>query len=119
MLRKSVVISLAALGVAACGGAAVPTEQMTAAQAALRAAEVGGAQDNPQAALHLKHASDQIASARLLIEDGENERAFWVLKRAEVDAEAALALAKEQTLASEAKAALEELERMKKKAVSN
>jgi hypothetical protein len=119
MLRRFTVIALAALGVAACGGAAIPTEQMTAAQAALRAAEVGGAQENPQASLHLKHASDQIESARLLIEDGENERALWVLRRAEVDAEVALALAKEQSLANEARAAMEELERMKKKAVSN
>jgi hypothetical protein len=119
MLNKSVVAVLTALGVGACGGAAVPTEQMTAAQAALRAAEVGGAEDHPQASLHLKHASDQVESARLLIEEGDNERALWVLRRAEVDAEVALALSKEHALVEDARAAMDEVERMKKKAGSD
>ncbi|MET0794052.1 MAG: DUF4398 domain-containing protein, partial [Polyangiaceae bacterium] len=43
----------------ACGGAAVPQESLTAAQADVKGAEVGGAAANPKAALHLKLAKDQ------------------------------------------------------------
>ena len=101
-----------ALFTAACGGAAVPQEQMTAAQASVRAAEVGGAPNDPQAALLLKKCQDGIAEAKKLIEDGNNHRAEMVLMKAQADAELALALAQELTMkgeASDAKKAVQEL----------
>lgn len=116
MLRRqriSVVAVLAALAASACGGAAVPQDKLTAAQAAVRAAEVGGAADNPQAALHLKYARDQIAQAQKLIEDDENEAAAALLDRAWVDAELALQLSRVEEAKAEAAAARKEIQQLK------
>ena len=111
-------ISLAglALVVAACGGAAVPQEQLTAAKAAVSGAEVGGAGAEPKAALHLKLAKEQIAKAEALIADGDDEEAARVIDRAQVDAELALALSRENKARGEAVETKEQLERLKKNA---
>lgn len=111
-LAKLFLITSCGLGVLACGGAAVPHAQMTSAEAAVRAAEVGGAPGVPKAELHLKHARDQIDAAKRLIEEGENERALFVLKRAEADAELALALAEEQDARRDAEGALKRIQQM-------
>lgn len=97
MIRTFVCFSIASGVAVACGGAPVPHDQMSAAQAAVRAAEVGGAQSDPQAALQLKRANDQIAEAKARIEDGDNEEALRLLQRAEADAEVALVMAQEQS----------------------
>lgn len=97
----------------ACGGAAIPQEKLTAAEAAVRAAEVGGAPTNPKAALHLKYARDQIVEAKKYIEEEENEVAAVLLDRAEVDAELALALARVEGARAEATAALQEVQKLK------
>jgi Domain of unknown function (DUF4398) len=99
----------------ACGGSAVPQDKLTAAEAAVRAAEVGGASDNPQAALHLKYARDQIAEAQKLIEDDENDAAAALLDRADVDAELALSLARVEGARAEAQAARNEIEELKRR----
>lgn len=99
-------------GLGACGGAAVPHAQMTTAEAAVRAAEVGGAPSVPKADLHLKHARDQIEAAKRLIEDGENDRALFVLRRAEADAELALALSEEQESRRDAEGALKRIQQL-------
>ena len=101
------------IGVTGCGGAAVPQDQLTAAEAAVRAAEVGGAPDNPKAALHLKYARDQIAEAKKLIEEDDNEKAAALLDRADVDAELALSLARVENARAEALAALEEVKELR------
>lgn len=101
-----------ALAAGACGGAAVPHAQMTSAEAAVRAAEVGGAPSVPKAELHLKQARDQIDEAKRLIEEGENERAAYVLDRAAADAELALALAEEQESRREAEGALKRIQQL-------
>jgi hypothetical protein len=103
---------LAALVLAACGGAAVPAEKLTSAKAAIRGADEVGAEANPKAALHLKMARDQVARAERLIEDGDNEEAGLALNQAQADADLALALAreeKERNQAEQAKARIEEL----------
>ena len=99
----------------ACGGAAVPSETLTSAQAAVRAAEVGGAEGHPQASLHLKYARDQVDEAKRLIGDGDNERARMVLERAEIDAAVALAIARERKARAEADKAMAELAQLKEK----
>lgn len=106
---------LGALSATACGGAAVPHDQMTAAEASVSAAEAGGAEEVPKAALHVKKAKDQIAAAKALIEQGENEKATWALEKASADATLALSLAREVALQAEAEAALEEVEVLKAK----
>jgi len=103
---------LVGLIVACGGGYPEPRSQLTESEAALRAAEVAGAQDSPQSALHLKRAREQIESGKALIEEGENERAKWVLRRAQADADLALALATEEAQRKRAAAAKEELEQL-------
>src|SRR5205814_3324350 len=50
---------------------------------------------NPQAALHLKMARDQLAEAQGLIDSGKNDEARLVLERANADAEVALMITRE------------------------
>jgi hypothetical protein len=99
----------------ACGGAAVPQEQLTSAKAAASGAEVGGAGEDPKAALHLKLAKENIANAEQLIEEGDNEEAERALWRAQADAELALSLAKQTKSKAEAAQAAEQLEQLQKK----
>ncbi len=113
---KIQLIVLALVGMAvACGGAAIPQDKLTSAEAAVRAAEVGGAPENPKAALHLKYARDQIAEAKKYIEEEENEVAAALLDRAGVDAELALALARVENARAEAAAALQEVNKLKER----
>jgi hypothetical protein len=107
---------LGSLAAVACGGAAVPHDQMTAAEANVSAAEAGGAEDVPKAALSVKKAKDQIAEAKSLIEKGDNEKAEWALERASSDATLALSLARETALQAEAEKALAEVDALKSKA---
>jgi hypothetical protein len=100
---------------AACGGAAVPQETLTAAQASVKGAEVGGANENPKAQLHLKLATEQIEKAKKLIEDGDNEEAARLIDRAQADADLALALAEQAKALKDAKDADEQLGKLKKK----
>lgn len=81
----------------------------------MRAAEVGGAADNPKAALHLKYARDQVAEAKKLIEEEEFEKAEALLNRAAADGELALALARVENARADAQEALDEVEALKKK----
>ena len=105
--------TMSALG--ACGGAAVPQEALSAAQASAKGAEVGGAQEDPKAQLHLKLAHEQIEKAKKLIADDDNEEAARVIDRAQVDADLALALAEEAKARRSAKDADEQLGKLKKK----
>jgi hypothetical protein len=101
------------LGVTGCGGGyPEPRNQLTESESAVRAAEVAGAQNSPQSALHLKRAREQIESGKGLIQEGDNERAEWVLRRAQADADLALSLANEETQRKKAAEAKEELEQL-------
>jgi hypothetical protein len=91
---------------AACASFPIPSEHLAQAESGVRAAQETGASDEPGAALHLKMANDQIAEARKLIKDGDNERADAVLLRAQSDAELALQLTKEAKAKNEASMAL-------------
>ena len=98
----------------ACGGAPVPHDALSAAQADVKGAEVGGANDNPKAALHVKLAKDQIEIAQKQINDGDNEEAARTLDRAQADAELALALAKETKAQNDAAEASEQVGKLRK-----
>jgi Domain of unknown function (DUF4398) len=104
----------AAASALACGGAAVPQEALSAAQASVKGAEVGGATEDPKAQLHLKLASEQIEKAKQLIADGDNEQAARVIDRARADADLALALAQRAKAMRDAKEADEQLGKLKK-----
>jgi hypothetical protein len=92
-----------------CASGPVPTQKIVDAGAAIRAAREVGAQDLPAAALHLKLAQDQLEAANKLVKDGENIRAALVLARSEVDAELAVALAREARQRGDAAKAAEKL----------
>ncbi|HEY3255245.1 MAG TPA: DUF4398 domain-containing protein [Polyangiaceae bacterium] len=98
----------------ACGGAPVPHDALSAAQADVKGAEVGGAGENPQAALHVKLAKDQIEVAQKQMKDGDNEEAARTLDRAQADAELALALAKEAKAQNDASEASEQVGKLRK-----
>lgn len=98
----------------ACGGAPVPHDTLSAAQADVKGAEVGGAAENPKAALHVKLAKDQIEIAQKQISDGDNEEAKRTLDRAQADAELALALAKEAKAQADAAEASEQVGKLRK-----
>lgn len=104
--QVAAVAALLCAALTGCGGLPPPNDQVAASQAAIRAAiEVGGTQE-PQAALHLKLAREQMDRAKGLMDEGDNEAALRILQRAEADAELARALAKKsatQASAEEAK----------------
>ncbi len=107
---------MGALSALACGGAAVPQAQLTSAKAATSGAEVGGAAEDPKAALHLKLAKEQIADAEALIEEGDNEEAARLIARGQADADLALSLARQTKAKAEAEEAQAQLEKLRKKA---
>ena len=103
---------LVALFSAGCGSAAVPLDRLTDAKATVRAAQEAGAQSTPQAALHLKMANDELASAQKAMDDGDNDRARLLMNQAQADADLSLALARgtaEKQQAQEAQAKIDGL----------
>ena len=111
---KSVVLLSGAVGLFAvgCGGGAVPLDHLTDAKATVRAAQEAGAQNTPQAALHLKMANDELASAQKAIDDNDGDRARLLLNQAQADADLSLALARgtsEKQQAQEAQAKIDGL----------
>jgi hypothetical protein len=96
-----------------CGGYPAPTERLATAEAAIRGAQELGATRLPRAALHLKLAQDHSAKAQQLMEDGYNDTAELSLRRAQADAELAIALIKEQEASERAKTAQARLEQVK------
>jgi hypothetical protein len=113
-IRTWVYWCISGTGLMACGGYPVPQDALTAAQAEVKGAEVGGANENPKAALHVKLAKDGIARAEKQISDNDNEEAKLTLDRAQVDAELASALAREAKAQGEASEASEQVGKLRK-----
>jgi signal transduction histidine kinase len=106
---------LVGVGVAACGGAPPPTDQLATSQAAIRGASEAGAEADPRAKKHLQLAERQLEEAKALIEDDDNEAALLMLQRAEADAELARALAKKSETSAQAVEALTEVKKLEEK----
>jgi Domain of unknown function (DUF4398) len=104
ILTTSFVAGIGLLAIA-CGSTPQPTERLASAKSAVRAAKEVGATDIPQAQLHTQLAEEQVQQAQKLIENGENEQADMVLRRAQSDAELAVALARESESQKQAQAA--------------
>ena len=83
------------LAAAGCASQQVPAARFADTQAAISAADAVGAEHEPRAALHLKMARDQLASARSLANEGDDDEASLALKRANADAEMALMVTRE------------------------
>ncbi len=92
-----------------CASAPVPAERMAASESGVRAAEEVGAKDVPNAAFYLQLAKEQIEHAQTLIKKGDNDRAKWILMRAESDAELSVALAKENNTKADAQQAVDQV----------
>ncbi len=94
--------ALLALAAGGCGGAAPPTQAKTDTVAAIRAAHEVGAEQQPRAAYHLELAQEQLTRADSLIEQGRMVDAERMLRRAQADAELAIALTREAAVVAEA-----------------
>lgn len=104
MRLSSLILAVGAVGWA-CGCATyhpVPVQRLKQSETDVRTAKQVGAAEDPEAAVHLSLAQNQLREAKALIDDGENERAEWVLRRATMDAELAIAVARENWLRSDA-----------------
>ena len=96
-----------------CAGTPPPTERLTTAEAAIRGAMEVDANSLPRGALHLKLAQEQVDKAKRYLEDDMNQRADLALRRAQADAELAIALAREHEMKEKARSARTRLERLK------
>ena len=97
--------ALFALLAVACGGSSLPPAKVADTQSAISAATAVGADQHPQAALHLKMARDQLKQAQSLNEDDKADEAQLVLQRADADAEVALMITREAQAAANLKKA--------------
>jgi len=107
MKRLLPAIALASLGVAACSSVPPPHEREASTTAAIRSAHEVGADQVPQAALHLKLAQEQLDKGKALMNDGDNRRAEYIFLRAQADAELSLAFARENKSRTEAQVLLD------------
>lgn len=104
-VSRIVMLSIAGIAIAAaCASAPLKTDDSTAG---IRAAEEVGASEVPRASLHLQLAKEELANAEVLAKRDEAELAESMLLRAEVDAELAVLLSREDAEKSEANLAME------------
>lgn len=94
-MKLSLVTVALCTAAAACGSSPPPTARYASASASIRAAHEVGAEKVPDAQLHLQMAEDQLNQAKRMIQDGDNDKASWVLSRAQSDADLAVGLARE------------------------
>jgi len=106
----AVAVGAIAIG-AGCATAPLSTE---AATSGIRAADEVGAADVPQASLYLQLAREDLARVNALTEKGDDEAAASMLTRAEVDAELALALSREDAERTQAQAAMEQVRQLRR-----
>ena len=109
VISVSAVLAWIAVG---CASSGVSVDRLTDAKATIRAAQEAGAQSTPQAALHLKMANDELASAQKAMDDSDNDRARLLLNQAQADADLSLSLARgstEKQQAQEAQAKVDSL----------
>jgi len=94
MLRLTATLLFTTFAIS-CGSSSLPPAKVAETQSSISAAAAVGADQNPQAALHLKMARDQLSEAQGLIDSGKNDEARLVLERANADAEVALMITRE------------------------
>jgi hypothetical protein len=87
-------VSFGAFSLPACGGTPVPPPTVANAEAGIRAARELGAPQDPQGALHLSLAQEELEKAKKLYTSGDPKNGDLVLGMAAADADLALAEAK-------------------------
>ena len=105
---KTLLMSLAVLGIAGCASAPMPAAGLQRSEASIRGAEEMGAQAVPASRLHLEMAKDQDAKGKRMAAAGD-ARAVLMLARAESDAELAMGIAREAAVHASALKATEDL----------
>ncbi len=112
MIRSGFVVI--ALGLTTgCASSVMSPPKLAAAEASVRGAEEVDAEAEPRAGLQLKLAQDQLAEAKILSKNGDGEEADRMLARAQVDADLAIALAKEASAKREAALVMSEIQEAK------
>jgi PBP1b-binding outer membrane lipoprotein LpoB len=106
----SLVATLAAM--VGCASYPAPVQKLADAEATSRGAQEVGVSASPQAQLHLAVAQEEITRAKQLMNDGDNEKADFMLLRAKADAELALGFARETQAQAAASMALEQVAAM-------
>ncbi len=94
---------------AACGGYTVPPQHVTGAQTAIAAARGGGADADPQAAMHLKLAEEQYSGARNLVAKGDGKQADLMFLRSQADAQLAQSMAQKSTATAETQQTVQQI----------
>jgi len=114
LFKLGILVFAGVLGVSSivsgCASAPLHTETSTSG---IRAAEEVGAPKVPGAALHLQLAKEELERAKILAASGEKDQASSLLRRAEVDAELAVALSREDAEKSEARAAVNRVRQLR------
>ena len=105
-VRSLLPMLLPAIG---CVGYAPPAQHLASAMASVHFAEDLGATALPTANHHVKLAQEQIARAKVLMQEGSNEKADYMTMRAYNDAELAIALTREASARARAEQAAEAL----------
>ena len=118
-MRKAIVGAGLLLGLAGCATTVrtLPPEAVIDSEVTIRQAEEAGAAQVPDAARHLQWAREQTNAARRLLEHNQKERAALFLRRAEADAELALALAREAPARADAERVRQEIQQLQQNTV--
>jgi len=95
------------------GCASAPPLRTEASSSGIRAAEEVGAAKVPQASLHLQLAKEELENAKGLAAKDQKGMAVSMLSRAEVDAELAVALSREDAEKAEALAAVDRVRQLR------
>jgi hypothetical protein len=106
------VVAVVATGI--IGGCANVPLRTEASTSGISAAKEAGADKTPQASLHLQLAKEELESAKTLASKGEKEKADSMLLRSVADAELAVVLSHEDAEKTEAQAAVERAQQLRK-----
>lgn len=108
------VLATAALVAGGCAGANFNQQRMVDTQATVAAVEELDEVEDPEVSLHLKYARDQLAAARRLLDEGDDDEANRMLDRAHADAQLALAMSRTERSRKQAREAWSEVEELRK-----
>lgn len=111
-MRHAIAVGGLILVALATGCSSSPPLQTESSTSAIRAAEAVGTTNSPRAALHLQLARESADQAKVLADKGEKDEAKSLLTRAEVDAELAVLLAREQNEKTDAARAMEQVRQL-------
>jgi len=112
MTRNAFMIGSLLLLAVAAGCASSPALRTDSSTTAIRAAEAVGANNVPNAALHLQMAREELELAKGMADKGQKDQASSQLLRAEADAQLAVVLSQEQNEKADAQQAMERVHQL-------